>query len=227
MSSDILSRITIVQGDGLDSASITTTLREQSCDALVTAAGTREPWWREQTLPLLTAAISQAAIEAGRKRNGGRPLRVWFIGGMGSLRLPGTPYQIQDYLPGWLTAHHRGTEEVVKRIPLTELRWSVLCVGMMTSESARMVRESGASVPVGLWDKPRAGPLLVKVGEPPGWESSWPAELPIVGRYLDVVSGIGKHTAEYEDVAAFIAEDLERGHGGVEGCFVGYKPTCT
>lgn len=126
----VIQRITIVQGDSLDTDAVADTLRQNDCDALVNTSGTRQPRGQDQTLCKIVTSVTSAAIQVGKDR--GRPIRAWIIGGMSSLNYPGTSYQIQDYMPAWLIDHQRGVEAAVKDLSTSDVQWSLLCVAMMS-----------------------------------------------------------------------------------------------
>lgn len=208
----LIDRVEIFQGDAFDTATIAQALRDHSCDALVNTAGTREPFHREQTLPKLVASITNAARQVGKER--GKPLRVWITGGLSSLKYPGTKYQIQDYMPGWLLAHQYGVEQVVRSIPVEELKWSLLCVAMMYPESET----------VEMLDAPRTQRLVVSYnGTPPSWEDSWVRSIPVLGVFLNLIPAINSYRSKYEDVADLIGRDLATGKSDAVGKFVGFK----
>jgi hypothetical protein len=56
---------------------------------------------------------------------------------------------------------------------------------------------------------PRKHRLVLKADEPPGWVDHWVRSVPLVGRYLNLLMVVPQYTTELEDVADFLAEDLE------------------
>ncbi|KAK4542053.1 hypothetical protein LTR36_007084 [Oleoguttula mirabilis] len=197
ISGALLDNIVVVEGDALDSAAVEDALRTHECDAIVNAAGTRIKDG-EQILGRIATSISSAAVRVGKQR-GGKPLRAWFIGGMGSLEYPGTGgWHIQDYLPARMTDHHRETEAVMKAIPTTDLRWTLLCVAMMAPDSKD----------IKLWEEPRGHTLSVAARSPPDWQDSWVRSVPLIGIYLNLVPVIRSYTTKLEDVADLIAGSL-------------------
>lgn len=93
------------------------------------------------------------------------------------------------------------------------LHWSLLCIAIM--RPATLAIEPLAT--------PRKHKLLVGAGTPPGWEDSWAKGMPLVGVYLNLVIGVARSTTELEDVADFMAEDLESGSGEWMGEKVGIR----
>jgi hypothetical protein len=84
----------VIEGDATDSSAIRRALLDHDCDAIADVAGNQVSPWKEPVLGRIVGAAVDAAVKVGRER--GRPLRVWAIGGMGSLRYPGTDrYLIQ------------------------------------------------------------------------------------------------------------------------------------
>ncbi|KXL50210.1 hypothetical protein M433DRAFT_136211 [Acidomyces richmondensis BFW] len=210
----LYSRLTIVTGDGFDSSAVESALRTHECDAVVSAAGNMVPPWREQIMTRLVTSISSAAVRIGKQR-GERPLRAWFIGGLGSLEYPGMEgRQMQDLLARWMAEHHRQTETVLRAIPSTDLEWTLLCVGIMRPES-----ES-----IDVLEEARGHGLSVSARSPPEWEDSWLRQIPIIGVYLNLLAVMPSYTTKLEDVAALIVEKLPlRGRDGYVGELVGMK----
>lgn len=89
---ELTERISIYEGDALDSSTVEDALRKYNCDAVMNTAGNRVVG-NEQILGKIAASVSSAAIRVGKDR--GNPLRAWFIGGLTSLQYPGTNSQIQ------------------------------------------------------------------------------------------------------------------------------------
>jgi uncharacterized protein YbjT (DUF2867 family) len=82
------SDLTVVEGDATDSSAIRRAIVLHDCDAIADVAGNQVAPWKEPVLERIVGAVVDAAVKVGRER--GRPLRAWVIGGMGSLRYPGT-----------------------------------------------------------------------------------------------------------------------------------------
>lgn len=199
ISAALLEKISIYEGDALDSSAVEDALRKHDCDAVMNTAGNRVSG-KEQILGKIATSVSSAAMRVGRDR--GKPLRAWFIGGMGSLEYPGSGgWAIQDFMPAWMTQHHRETEAVMKAIPTSDLEWSLLCVAFMRPESEK----------VDLLPGPKHHNLVVEARRPPEWRDSWISYLPVVGPYLNVFLNIAPYTTKLEDVADLIAEDFENG----------------
>ena len=213
VTSDLFDRIAVFEGDALDTGSVESALRTYDIEAVVQTSGNRESPWKEQTMSRLATSISTASINVGKER--GRPLRAWFIGGLGSLAYPGTRYRIDDYLPAWMSEHMRGTEAVVKALPTTALAWSMLCVAIMKPESDV----------VDVLPAPRVHQLSVKTGSPPDWKDSWVRQVPLVGLYLNLYPTVSSYTAKYEEVGGLLAASVGEAGDGYIGQLVGYKAT--
>jgi hypothetical protein len=103
-------------------------------------------------------------------------------------------------MPKFTSSQHHGTLAVLEAIPLLQLRWSLLCVAMMKPASSTIAPLAA----------PRAHQLIAKAETVAGWEDYWVKKLPGVGSWanlmLHVVHG---YTTLLEDVADFLAEDLE------------------
>jgi nucleoside-diphosphate-sugar epimerase len=84
----------VVQGDAKDSVAIKNAILDNGCDAVVNVAGlaAMAPWGSSD-LPDIVHAVADAARDAGKER-GGKPLRVWFLGGFTLLELPGTKIKL-------------------------------------------------------------------------------------------------------------------------------------
>lgn len=82
-------QITIREGDAKQSAAVKKAILESECDAVVSAAGVAAaaPWGKTD-LPDIFKAVLQGIQEASVERQ--KPIRVWFVAGMGVLNYPGT-----------------------------------------------------------------------------------------------------------------------------------------
>ena len=91
----VYSRLTVIEGDATNSASIKKAILDNNCDAVVNTAGiaAMAPWGKSD-LPVIFHAVVSAAREAGLAK--GKPLRTWFLGGMSVLDLPGTESMLMN-----------------------------------------------------------------------------------------------------------------------------------
>ena len=82
-------QVTVVQGDATDSAAIKRAILDANCDAVVNTAGlaAMAPW-RKSDLPAIFRSVLNAVRQAGSE--GDRPLRAWFLAGLGVLHFPGS-----------------------------------------------------------------------------------------------------------------------------------------
>jgi nucleoside-diphosphate-sugar epimerase len=88
-------QITVVQGDATDPVSIKRAILDASCDAVVNTAGLAAlPPWGKSELPAIFHAVLDAVREAGLDRK--KPLRTWFLAGMGVLYYPGLESMLSD-----------------------------------------------------------------------------------------------------------------------------------
>lgn len=85
----IYRQLTVVQGDATDSAAIKRTILDANCDAVVDTAGlaAMAPWGKSD-LPAIFRSVLNAVRQAGSERD--RPLRAWFLAGLGVLHFPGS-----------------------------------------------------------------------------------------------------------------------------------------
>ena len=92
---DVFSQITIVEGDAKSQETVEKAILDHRCTAIINTAGLAAvvPWGHSD-LPIILQAAAKAAKVAGEKS--GKPLRGWFLGGVGALDLPGTPYLLMD-----------------------------------------------------------------------------------------------------------------------------------
>lgn len=88
-------KISVVEGDAKDPVSIKKAILDAKCDAVVNTAGVAAlPPWGKSELPAIFHAVLEAVREAGADRK--KPLRAWFLGGMGVLYYPGTETMISS-----------------------------------------------------------------------------------------------------------------------------------
>jgi len=205
----------IVEGDVTDSAALKQAILDHGIEGIINVAGTQVKSTEEFLLPKIAKAVRDAAVPIGKQR--GKPLRAWITSGLGILEYPGTKYLIQDYFPKRAVEQHQATRDVVEAIPLDELRWSLLAIAMMSPTNPKQgVFE--------LLDAPQRHDLLVKATSPPGWERTWLGSVPLIGPYLNVFyAGLVTYRTKYEDVADFLADDLESGSDEWVGKKVGVK----
>lgn len=112
---------------------------------------------------------------------------------------------------------HDGVRAVVEPIPLAELRWSLICVATMQPSNPNQGL-------FGIIDTPKPHNLLLKATSPPAWQSSWLSKVPFVGSFLILLlASLSVYVTKYEDVADFLAEDLEKGGDEWVGKKVGMK----
>jgi nucleoside-diphosphate-sugar epimerase len=91
----IYRQLVVVQGDATDPLSIKRAILDTSCDAVINTAGVAAlPPWGKSELPVIFQAVLDAVREAGLERK--KPLRTWFLGGMGVLNYPGTESMLSN-----------------------------------------------------------------------------------------------------------------------------------
>ena len=75
-----------------------------------------------------------------------------------------------------------------------------------------------------LLDAPNHHNLALTATSPPAWENTWIMMIPFMGVFLNLwVVLFKQYTTRYEDVADFLAEDLESGSQKWIGMRVGMK----
>lgn len=196
---------------------ISKVILDHDIEAIVDVAGNQVLPWKEFLLPKIAKAVTDAAVAVGKER--GKPLRAWLVSGINILRYPGTPepYLLQDYIPRPAYAQHEATRQVVESVPLSDLRWSLICVALMEQRDPNQ----GIFEPL---DAPKHHNLVLKASSPPSWEDTWVMWILLIGVFLNLwVVLFGQYTTTYEDVADFLSEDLESGSEEWVGKRVGMK----
>lgn len=93
--SSVFQQITVAQGDATDSVAIKRTILDNSCEAIINTAGVASlAPWAKSDLPVIFRAVLDGVKEAGLERQ--KPLRTWFLGGLGALYYPGTETLISN-----------------------------------------------------------------------------------------------------------------------------------
>lgn len=88
-------QIAVVQGDATDPVSIKRAILDAGCDAVVNTAGLAAlPPWGKSELPAIFHAVLDAVRDAGLDRK--KPLRTWFLAGLGVLSYPGGESMISN-----------------------------------------------------------------------------------------------------------------------------------
>jgi nucleoside-diphosphate-sugar epimerase len=98
LSAEVKSNLdSIVVGSATDSDAIKAAILNNSCDAVVNAAGlaAKTPFHSAGDFPAIFAAVVKAAKEAGRER-GKAPIRCWLMSGFGILEAPRKPNLLVD-----------------------------------------------------------------------------------------------------------------------------------
>ncbi|PYI09366.1 hypothetical protein BO78DRAFT_308245 [Aspergillus sclerotiicarbonarius CBS 121057] len=187
----------IEQGDARSASSIKSAFTRHNCDAMINTAGyaAMSPWGKS-ALPDIVDAVIQAAVEIGNER--GAPVRVWLLGGIGGLDIPGTGWMGVDYMR--MFPEHRHTISQLESLPKSSVNWSLLCPGMMHALGE-------VTYPTVAGD---ADHLVAAAGVPPDWGTRFLC-VPLIGGYLNVFSQVGAYATALEDNADFIARDLVKG----------------
>ncbi|KAF2489965.1 NAD(P)-binding protein [Lophium mytilinum] len=201
-------QITVVEGDAKNSVSIKKAILDANCDAVVNTAGLAAlPPWGKSDLPEIFQAVLNGVKEAGSDRK--KPLRVWFLAGMGVLYYPGTESMLSNYIPIYL--EHRKNFSLLKSLPPNTVDWSMLCPATMTPESPDV------NVP----SKSSHGALIANAAYLPLWQDSWVKHVPLLGRVLMCAINAPRYTTTLEQNADFIATDLESFESRWSGTTVG------
>lgn len=88
-------QIAVVKGDATDSIAIKNAILESGVEGVVNTAGVAAmaPWGKSQ-LPEIFRAVLGGVRQAGAERK--KPLRTWFLGGLGVLYYPGTQTMLSN-----------------------------------------------------------------------------------------------------------------------------------
>jgi len=83
------SQITVVEGNATDSDAIKNAILDNGCEAVVNTAGVAAmaPWGSSE-LPAIFRSVLAGVRAAGDEQ--GKPLRTWFLAGLGVLYYPGS-----------------------------------------------------------------------------------------------------------------------------------------
>lgn len=115
------------------------------------------------------------------------------------------------------TDPHVGTKDVVEAVPLSELHWSLICVGFMNPANPQQKS-------MDLLEEPWGHNLALKATVPPGWEATWFSQVPFVGLGLDLwYQVVWQYRTTLEDVADLLAGDVGSGSNQWVGMKVGMK----
>ncbi|KIV85770.1 hypothetical protein PV11_01429 [Exophiala sideris] len=194
LSEPIYRQIAVVQGDAKDSAAIKKAILDSGADAVINTAGMAAlPPWGKSDLPEIFRAVVQGVQEAGEERN--KPLRTWFLGGLGVMTFPGTELMFSDYIPIYL--EHRQDLALLKSLPPNSIDWSLLCPSTMTPESSDLSALTSK------------GKLIANATTPPLWQDYWVKNIPLIGGYLSCGMNAPRYETTLEQNAEFIAGDLE------------------
>ena len=91
----IYRKLVVVQGDATDRNSIKSAILDNDCDGVVNTAGVAAlPPWSKGDLPTIFRAVLDAVKQAGAERK--KPLRAWFLGGLGVLHFPGSEKMLSN-----------------------------------------------------------------------------------------------------------------------------------
>ncbi|KAK9366159.1 hypothetical protein V1509DRAFT_301479 [Lipomyces kononenkoae] len=195
----IFKQITVVEGDAKYVDSVKSAIVDHDCDAVVNTAGVAALMpWNSSDLPEIVGTVVKAAKEVHQLRQ--KPLRVWILGGMGLMDVPGTNSMFFRFVP--IFHEHLKDLALLKTIPSTVIRWSILCPSRMIPRSTEFV------VPVK--DSPSGG-LAASATVPPHWQDFWFRRIPFVGSFFVVLANASRYNTALEDNAAFIADDLVMG----------------
>lgn len=88
LSNEAKSRALAVEsGSATDSDKIKNAILGHSCDAVINAAGLAPAFGKSAELPIIFAAVMDAALGARRER-GGAPIRIWLLSGQSIMDHP-------------------------------------------------------------------------------------------------------------------------------------------
>lgn len=105
-----------------------------------------------------------------------------------------------DYVP--IFTIHRKNWDLIKNVEPSKLSWSLFCANQMNPRSEVIDYSERAGT--------GAENLVAGVDFPPAWSKTlqW---VPCVGTYLNILAQMQNYFTPLEDVADFIAKDLDSG----------------
>lgn len=106
---------------------------------------------------------------------------------------------------------HRGNVALLRDLPSNTIHWSMLCPSNLLPES------DDFSVPT----NSTHGKLVASASTPPNWNDSWLRHIPLIGKAIVCGMNISRYDVTLEQVADFIASDLESGEDRYVGFPVG------
>lgn len=87
--------LAVESGSATDSDKIKNAILTHSCDAVINAAGLAPALGKSVELPVIFAAVMDAAL-AARKERGGAPVRIWLLSGQGIMDHPKKGKMLMD-----------------------------------------------------------------------------------------------------------------------------------
>lgn len=93
---------------------------------------------------------------------------------------------------------HRQNLHLLKSLPPNTVEWSMLCPSTLTPES------SDLNVPTKASQR-----LIANAATPPLWQDSWIKSIPLIGKTLVAAMNASRYETTLEQIAEFIASDLE------------------
>jgi len=218
--------LAIESGSATDSNKIKNAMLAHKCDAVINAAGLAPAFGKSPELPVIFAAVMDAAL-AARKERGGAPIRVWLLSGQGVMDHPRKGKTLMDLyvapqevvkcrvltetnsVPIYTT--HRQNYERIRSVPADQLAWSLFCANNMPPRSEAVDYNPTAGTD--------ADNLISRVDAPPAWSNTllW---IPFLGNYLNVMAQAQGYFATLEYCTDFIARDL---NAGLQSELVGHR----
>jgi hypothetical protein len=98
---------------------------------------------------------------------------------------------------------HIQTLKMLQSKPVDLIKWSILCPSGM--------KPAVATPDLKILDGPRKRDFVVKADVPSVWNGSWWRNVPVLGRYVEVMKSLMGNMTTLEENADFLAEDLEGG----------------
>ena len=98
---------------------------------------------------------------------------------------------------------HIQTLKMLQSKPVDLIKWSILCPSGM--------KPAVTTPDLKILEGPRKHDFVVKADVPPVWKESWWKNVPVFGRYVEVMRSFVGNMTTLEENADFWAEDLESG----------------
>lgn len=106
---------------------------------------------------------------------------------------------------------HRQNIALLRSLTPNSVKWSVLCPATLTPDSLNLDVQTD----------PQRNRLVASGSTPPLWRHSWIGYIPFIGRVVEAAMNASRYDTTLEQVAEFIASDLDSDESPWIGMLVG------